>query len=86
MAGTLCDCWRQPRLPLPLWPQSPGRTVAVGHLGQYHRSISLDRGFHALFLVCRGFRQLQSDIRILGRGYWVHGLAMAFRGNCLAWR
>lgn len=66
---------------LPLRAQPGDSAVAVDHLGQRHRSASLDRGVGTVLMVCRQFRQVQRNVRFAWGDYRLHDLALAFGHN-----
>jgi hypothetical protein len=74
MADSFPDPRGEPRLHLPLWSEPEGRSLALGHMGEYLRGAAMDRGLFAVLLVRRHLRQLQRNIRLAWCRRGLHGL------------
>ena len=62
LADPFRDHRGEPCLHLPLWPEPAGRALAMGHMGELFWRVAMDRSLHALLLVRRHIRRLQSQI------------------------
>ena len=66
---------------LSLRTESPRAKMAVGYVGQYFCLPAVDQRLHAVLMVRRQLRQLQSDLRLCRRGGWFHDLDLAVGGH-----